>query len=66
MGRAPPESKGPWRYDQHGTALALRDLTLEGGATTVHFSGARTAAGAVDFAGGGTLDSICSGSSCRD
>ncbi len=50
------ESKGPWRYDQHGTALALRDLTLEGGATTVHFSGARTAAGAVDFAGGGTLD----------
>ena len=49
-------SKGPWRYDQHGTALTLRDLTLEGGATAVQFSGARTLDGAVDFTGGGTVD----------
>src|SRR5262249_26622290 len=50
------ESKGPWHYDQHGTALALRDLSLEGGGTTFQFSGARTVDGAVDFEGGGTVD----------
>src|SRR6185503_19187111 len=50
------ESKAPWHYEQHGNALALRDLTLEGGTTALQFSGARTAQGAVDFTGGGTLD----------
>jgi autotransporter translocation and assembly factor TamB len=50
------ESTGPWRYDQHGTALTLRDLTLEGGSTSLRLSGARTAGGAVDFTGGGTVD----------
>jgi hypothetical protein len=50
------ESKGPWHYEQHGTAFTLRDLTFEGGATAIQFSGSRTAQGAVDFTGGGALD----------
>jgi hypothetical protein len=50
------ESKGPWHYEQHGTALALRDLTLEGGTTALQFSGSRTATGSGGLHRGGHLD----------